>query len=268
MGTLDYLSDNLVELRGPVNVMTGLPVTEAIDTCVAKLYDCALDGRVAKFRTTLTADAAINDNSIFVSDITPINVGTEFLVQLDDSYEFREDVTAINGATGQVTWTGAGLPIAASSGNLVTVIKYGPSLSDLPVDNIGLWEPGMNLEATEDSGSPKEEIMVLVDSEAGYMRGNSSINGVADYLSAGNLVKRRLGTVSDNITLVAFGTFPTTVATTVAGDPTWGFRGTIPYDHPDLQLGMRVRAEITLVDTVPTPDLNMTRKAVATIINS
>jgi hypothetical protein len=266
MGNIDYLSDNLVVMAGPVLAETGLPTSATPSGGVeAKLYDCALDCRVGEYKTVLSADAAEDANSVFIADIGTVNVGAEILIKMDNSYEFREDVSAINGATGEVTWVGNGLAEAASKGNSFTVIKYGESVLKLQVDNIDLWEPGMNLEVTEDDGSVKEEVVILVERDLGYLKGSSGITGVSSTLSAGNLVKRRLGaTGADDITLAAFGTpFPTTVATTEAGDERWGFRGTVPHDHPDLQLGMRVRAEITFLDG----GTNIKRKTVGTVIN-
>jgi len=44
-------------------------------------------------------------------------------------------------------------------------------------------------------------------------------------------------------------------------------RAVIDHDHADLALGMRVRGEITLIDSAPTPALNLTRKVVGTLTN-
>jgi hypothetical protein len=58
-----------------------------------------------------------------------------------------------------------------------------------------------------------------------------------------------------------FGTFPTSDPT--PGDPTWGFRGTIDHNHAEVQLGMRIRAEIIYEDG----NVNIRRKAVGTVVN-
>lgn len=262
---LDYLSDNLIELRGPVNKSTGLPVTEAINACESKLYDTALDCRVGKYETVLLADIAAAASSMTVPDNTAFFSGHTMLIEMDDGAFYSETAGSPSGDTA-VALVSATIPVAASKGNKVIITVWDSTSTVISIDNFDGWESGMNMEITVDGGVLVERTVSLIKADAGYLTLSAS---VGTDTSAGNLVKRRLGvTTTDDIdTTTAFGTFPTTVATTVEGDETWGFRGVIPHDHPDIRPGMRVRGEIVLIDTTPSPTLNMTRKVVETVIN-
>lgn len=262
----DYLSDNRVELRGPVNQSTGLPITEGTTTATARLYDASLDCRLAAYHTPLTADAVAGATSVFVKDNAPIFSGSIILIDLDNGQQDRVTVNSVTAGTGEIDITGFTLDSAASEGRLVTIVQYDDTSNVVSIDDFTGWEDGMNMEITLGDGTVDEFIVSLIDSDSGYLTLATTLTVATN---AGAVVKRRLGSDAggDNITMAAYGTFPTAVGDTIVGDETWGFRGTVPHDHPDIQLGMRVRAEITAVDTTPTPDLNLFRKVVATVIN-
>jgi hypothetical protein len=254
MGTLDWLSDNLIELRGPVDLSQDAAFNEAA-TVTAKLYDTALDCRVAKFVTTLTADYASESSRIFVLDVVPFSVDGDMLVVMDGGGESRKTITAVNTSTGEISFSGS-LVGNATEGNVVTVVSYGTGIMVVPLDNFQGWEDGMNLEITLDDGTLTERTVSLINPNAGYLTLSSTLGGSA---SVSNLIKRKVGPSS--ITLTSFGTFPT--SNPEVGDPAWGFRGTIDHNAADLAPGMRVRGEITALDGA----LNLTRKAIATVIN-
>jgi hypothetical protein len=117
----------------------------------------------------------------------------------------------------------------------------------------------MNMEIIMSDGTAVERTVGLIDRSNGFLILSDTLS--VDTLP-GDVVKRRLGvTAADDIEMLAFGTFP--ASDPIPGDETWGFRGTVLHDHPEIQLGMRVRAEITLVDG----ETNIFRKAVGTVIN-
>jgi hypothetical protein len=204
----------------------------------------------------LTADAAAAAETVFVRDNAPITVGALILIDLDNGQQEQTTVTSTVGSTGEVAISGQPLPSAASEGNLLTVITYHDSTLVVGIDNFGQWEDGMNMEITLGNGNRVEFEVSFLDPDSGYLTLSSSLSSDTP---AGALVKRKIGPAE--IALTAFGTFPT--SDPVIGDPEWGFRGTIAHNASDLALGMRVRGEITAVDGA----LNLTRKAVATVIN-
>lgn len=259
--SLDYLSDNLIELRGPVNIAQGAAVDES-STVNAKLYDTAYDAKIDTFETTLTEDAEIGAGSVFVEDDVPFAVGDSLHIDLDDGSVHRGVILTLLGSK-ELDFAGT-LAFAASEGNRVTRARLDSTSVYLTLDNFGVWLDD-RLEVTTTDGTLSEHQVLDVLADRGYLKIDVSPPLSAD-VEVGAIVKRRLGVGPTNdISMAAFGTFPT--SNPVVGDPTWGFRGVIPHDYPDFQLGMRVRGEITLVDTVPSPDLNLTRKVVGTLIN-
>jgi len=258
-GVLDWLSDNLIELQGPVDVANdaAMSTIATTATCEAKLYDTAYDGRIAAFTTILSADALAAATTIYVADALPATVGSTIRVYVDDGTPNELTVLTVNTVTGEITFA-SGLTDDAASGNKVTVVTYGGATSvRFPVDNLGVWTGGENMEITLDDGTTAEKtVSAYFDPDDGYVRVTAFVG--SDF-SAGNIIKRKIG--ADITNFADFGTFPS--SDPVAGDPTWGYRGTIAHDHADLALGMRVRAEITAVDGT----LNLTRKAIATVIN-
>jgi hypothetical protein len=148
----------------------------------------------------------------------------------------------------------------------VKIHTYGQGSGFVGLDNAEGWETDMIMEITASDNTVEEFTIGWVDIPGSNVwLGGGGPNTLNVTSLAGALVKRRLGPPSDNISLTSFGTFPT--SDPIVGDPTWGYRGTIPHDHPDLQPGMRVRGEITLLDASVSPTLRLFRKAVSTIIN-
>ena len=258
MGTLDYLSDNLIELRGPVNVATNaaFPTLATTSSCAAKLYDTALDARLAKFGVPMTADAEAGATSVFVNDTAPIFIGSVILIDMNNGQEDRETVTAVDSGTGEVTFSGGSLSDNAFEGNMVTLITYDSTSTVISIDNFGQWEDGMNMEITLDDGTQGEFIVSLIDPDSGYLTLNAVLGVDTQH---GALIKRKIG--ADIGGFADFGSFP--ASDPVPGDRTWGFRSTIASDHADIQLGMRIRGEITADDG---SGLNITRKVIAAVI--
>ena len=259
--TLDWLSDNLVELRGPVNIATDAALATILSTSSAtvKLFDTELDCRLSDGETFLTEDAEAGASSIFVAVPTGYRTGTEILIDLDSGRQDAQIPTTVNFVTGEFTLTGT-LISAASKYKKVRITTYDAGSTNIHIDDISGWEAGMTIEISLGDGTFVERTLSGMKHEISCTAMNGQSLGVDT--QPGAVLKRKLGA---DISMADFGTFPT--SDPVPGDPTWGFRGTINSDHADLALGMRVRAEITAVDTGPTPDLNLFRKVVGTIIN-
>ncbi len=259
---LDYLSDNLVELRGPVNIAQNAAVAES-STVSAKLYDTELDARLSDAPTVLREDYTDTSSlDIIVRNALFMHPGAQILVKTKFGSIIQEEVVSkstIDGVS-TITLTNA-LGTPADKGAPVVTLVYGTGAGFIQLDNIEGWKNDMTMEITHSDGTLAEFTVGNIDAEDSHLWLRGQTLGVTTL--AGALIKHKVGPAS--IAMVAFGSFPT--SNPVIGDPAWGFRGVIEYNAQDLLLGMRVRAEITLVDGVPVPDLNLTRKVIGTLIN-
>lgn len=255
MGTLDYLSDNLIELRGPVDIANDAAIDAA--TVSAKLYDTALDTTVGAYTTVLTADALSAAGTIFVQDRTPFAVLDAIGVQRDDGTEQVVVVSVLPGSAGEITIVPV-LTEASAKGSTVKMIALGPNADFITLADWSEWQNFYTMEITRGSASVTvstvEQVLSLINRDAGYA---VIVPGALGDTAVGNPIKRKIGA---DITMTAFGSFPT--SNPVVGDPTWGYRGTIDHDHSEIALGMRIRGEITLTKGT----LNLSRKAIATVI--
>jgi hypothetical protein len=257
MNTIDWQSDNLVAMAGPVIAETGLPPSEDPSGGVsAKLYDTNLDCRIAAFETTLAQDYVTGSNTFYVIDSLPIIVGNVLLMDTDDHKKTQFTVTLVDPVTHEIT-VSASSQSSASADNTVSCILYALDQNQIPLDNFNEWEDGMAIEISLDDGTVFDGTVEKINPDAGYLKLKNDV--IPSAVSAGAVVKRKIGA---DVSMAAFGTFPT--SDPVPGDPTWGFRGTIDHDHAELALGMRLRAEITYVDG----GTNIRRKAIGTVINT
>jgi len=264
--SLDYLSDNLIELRGPVNVATDAAVSTILSgnsVVTAKLYDTALDTRLSDAPTTLSEDYTADPSSavITVQSVGFIQAGTQLLIEVNGSSFKKREVLSV--ALNVVTLTTVLGTTPADKGNAVLVHTYSTLAGFVEVTDIQGWEQDMTIEITRTDGTLAEFTAASPDIPASRIWLNGATLGVTALVGA--LVKRKLGDDIEAGDFSDFGTFPT--SDPVAGDPTWGMRAVIDHDHADLALGMRVRGEITLIDSAPTPALNLTRKVVGTLTN-
>lgn len=256
MGTLDWLSDNLIELRGPVDIASNVAFGSG-STVSAKLYDTALDCRAGFYRTVTTADALSTATSVSVQDRTPFFVGDLVGISQDDGTEIRATITSLPGGDLDINFSGDSLTADSSKGSTVRRLQLSTTSTFITLDNWDGWENNMNMEITVNGGALIEKTVTFIDRDSGYATLSSTLGTAVD---VGNVIKRKIGA---NISMSAFGVFPT--SNPVIGDPAWGFRGTIASTHADIALGMRIRGEITAVDA--TSGANLTRKAVSTVIN-
>jgi hypothetical protein len=143
-----------------------------------------------------------------------------------------------------------------SKGNRTKQTVYPVQLGFMGVDDLQEWEIGMTMEITRADGTLQLFTVHTIDRNGKWVNWNPE--QIGSPINAGGIIKRKIG---PDVTMVAFGTFPTSNPT--PGDPEWGFRGTIDHDHAELALGMRIRAEITYEDG----SVNIRRKVIGTVIN-
>jgi len=251
--SLDWLSDNLVELRGPVNLATGNAINDSA-VVNAYLYDTALDTTVGTYNTTLSADAVASDINVDLIDGRPFKTPDLLRITLDNGAIHLIQVTDKTG-NDTIEFAAQGLPSTASAGNLVEMDRVGTGAEHITLADWSGWIHNYTVEFQLDDLSFQLVILQSPDRDLNYGGISASPNSV---MTPGAVVRRRFG---PQIAMVKFGTFPT--SNPVVGDPTWGFRGVIASDHVGLALGMRVRAEITATDGT----LDLVRKAVGTVIN-
>ena len=246
---IDYRSDNVLELRGPVDLTTGLAVSGA--TVTAALYDVSKDTSVATLTTRLAEDEIAATTAIRVQNILAFT-DTDFVhVELDDGTVHE---TTINGvpAAGVITLA-AGLPSAAAMGKELRRYRLNTLCKHISVENAANWEIGdVFVSPTDTSGTVSTAVVDQVLKLDNVLVIDTAVSAAT---LTGKEVKARL-LASTPISCVSFGIFPTVVNLTVVGDPAWGYRGPLPstdFDGYDpgvnigLKLGDRVRTEFTLV---------------------
>lgn len=257
MGNLDYLSDNLIELQGPVDMATNAAVPNDPDSCEAKLYDADLDCRVSDLGSRLAEETVAGD-TIVVEQTVFLTTGSIILIQTTNDRFIERTIQSVDGLNLILTVDiGAGIP----KGNLVNVHTRSIGAGFIPLDDASEWKTDMTMEITNIDGTTSEFSLGYVDHVGSFVWLGGDALSTA--VRVGAVVKRRLGaTPDDDIDMTTpYGSFP--ASDPVAGDEAWGFRGVIPHDHPELALGLRVRGEITYVDGT----VNLRRKVVATVIN-
>jgi hypothetical protein len=253
MGTIDWQSDNLITMAGPVMATTGLPPSETPSGGVsAKLFDTALDCRLSASPTKLSEEHTTG--AVFTVDsVAFMKPGGLVTIDLGDGRFFEKEILSVSQP--DVTMT-TDLNTVVPAGNIMKIETYGIGISFLGLDNAESWETNMVMSVVMDDGTTEDFTINAADQNNSLVFLSGSTTAL---VSPGAIAKRKIG---PDVTMTAFGTFPTSNPT--PGDPTWGFRGTINHDHADLALGLRLRAEITFEDGTT----NIRRKVIGTVINS
>ncbi len=249
MDLIDYRSDNVLELRGPVDRTTGLAVSGAAVT--AFLYNVVKDTNIIELVTRLSEDEDTPETAISVEGILGFT-DTDFVhVELDDG---TVHATTINGvpASDVITLTVA-LPSAASKGNEIRRYRLNTLCKHISVHDATPWEIGdVCVIPTDTNGTVSTAVVDQVLKLDNILVIDSAL---AAATLVGKEVKARLLS-STAIPCASYGAFPTDAASTVLGDPAWGYRGPLPdtdFDGYDpgvdigLKLGDRVRTEFNLV---------------------
>jgi len=255
---LYYRSDNLIELRGPVNAATDAAIDSGA-TVTALLYNADKDAIFNGYTTKTTVDAAASDVAITVQDSTPFAVGEPCKIRMDNGVDHYFGIISLPGSD-VLGFAAQGLAYAASAGALVTRLGLTTSLSGSTHLSISDWSGWEENDAYEIESSAKvitTGTLSQINRDRNYALMSTAPLGTA---ALGALVKCPI--ITTPITLASYGTFPT--SNPVAGDPTWGFRGTIDHNQIGLYPGMRVRAEITAVDGT----LNLERKVISRVVNA
>ena len=135
---IDYRSDNVLELRGPVDRTTGLAVDAA--TVTALLFNLTKDTNIKPLVTRLSEDAIATQTAISVEAILGFT-DTDFVhVGLDDG---TVHATTINGvpASGVITLA-AGLPSAAAKGSELRRYRLNTLTKHISVHDANSWNIG------------------------------------------------------------------------------------------------------------------------------
>lgn len=265
MANILYLTDNLVALNGPVDRSTGAAVSSSPTSCVARIYDESKETRVAKVVTRLTE--AVTAISTTIS-IPTIRNGTFRLVQevnevaeitYDDGVKRASTLSGTTELDGFDRVTASALSANAAIGNPVEIETYPIGVQMIPLapdprivdgDSVELHMDNGTLEvgtatevvkavitedATDTDAAVRSTLRAANHAPVWTVRTTATIAAI----SAGARARVKLGS---DITMTSFGSFPT--SNPVAGDPAWGFRGTIIDTIGALKSGMKVRIEI------------------------
>lgn len=269
--TIDYRSDNLLELLGPVDRTTGLPVP-ATATGAVVLYDLSKDTNVVDLVARLNVAVVATDTVMPVIDGTGFESTDEIRMILDNGTVHS---TTVSSATATTITLSAAIPASRSAAIGTEIRRW----------RIGDSGANIYVSVNDTEGWAIGDVCVL-DTDVSGTYSVAEVDQVTDrflILSAGPTQKVRSGNrVSSKFmtntifTLATFGTpFPTLAALTVEGDPAWGWRADLPptvFDvyspglagNAGLRLGDRVRAEYTL--TTLGGDV-LHRTSIATVVN-
>jgi hypothetical protein len=254
-----YRSDNLIQLNGPVDNSTGLPVSATPTSNTARLFNERKEVLTSRFETRLTNAALAAAGEIAVPKFTPsiFEVNDTMIIHLDDGTIDTEVIDAIdasNAGWDLLSLTGT-LGGAAAAGNTVELKTKATTKTLLVVDRAGSIELGDQLEILQDGGTLLVTTLTQVQQISGLEDTDNvtataapnqlifhamTIGALTAACSAGCRIRVKLGA---DLTLGSFGVFPT--ANPIIGDSTWGFRTTLPDTHADLRIGQDVRIEIT-----------------------
>jgi hypothetical protein len=262
MAKLNYQSDNVITLAGPVNLnLDEAAGVSPTPTVTARLYHERKEVRTAEFVTRLTLDEASSSTLINVPKTTPtaFEAADTVVIDLDDGSVHETtivSVSTVDAGYDIITLT-AGIPTAAAAGSTLRLTKKGATSLILVIQSPGgpiTLEKGDAIEIDLDSGSVGLSVdqvrTITAVEDADNVTATVALNQAAfecitlsgatsSAVSAGRRVRRKLGA---DVVMTAFGTFPT--ANPVLGDTSWGFRGTIEDTHADLEVGMSVRIEV------------------------
>ena len=258
MDEIRYRSDSLVQLNGPVNKATKLPVSASPTSITARIFNERKEVLTSRFETRLT-NAGLPGFAIAIPKFTPsiFEVNDTIIIHLDDGTIDTEVIDAINTSNAGwdlITLTGT-LGGAAAAGNTVELKTKAAGTTFLVVDRPGSIELGDQLEILRDAGTLQvttltqfQQISGLEDTDNVTATAAPNqpifyammIGALTAACSAGSRIRVKLGV---DLTLTSFGVFPT--ANPIMGDPDWGFRATLPDTHADLRIGQDLRIEIT-----------------------
>lgn len=263
MDSIDYRSDNVLELRGPVDTTTGLAVSSA--TVDALLYDISKDTFTVDLVSRINVDEEAAQTVLSVGNTIGFTNADLVEVDLDDGTVFRGVVSGTPTDT-EITLS-AGITSAASKGNQIRRYSVSTNTTYISVNDTSHWKIGDVCVISSDvSGTYSTSTVSQVLDK--FLVIDSSVDAQT---KSGCQVSSRL-LASTPISCASYGVHPTTVATTTEGDPAWGYRGDLPDDDFDgytagsnigLRLGHRVRTEFKLTKGGDV----LTRNNIATVVN-
>lgn len=253
-GVLDHLSDNVLEVRGPVDTSTDAAFNTIVagTTVTGRLFNVALDTVVIDLVTELTADQITNDTVLAVKDITGFTISDFIRIELDNG-QVHESTISATPSGGQIT-IGVALPSDASKFNKVSRVKLSVNATFISVKSVDGWRIGYSVRLVqEDMTEISRTVSQVLTDPCPFIVISADIDQL---IIAGSTVKNQVG--PDLTNYVDFGT-PQSPA--VPEDPNTGYRATIGHDHLGLEPGMFVRSESVVVDGT----INLLQTSFATV---
>lgn len=255
MNTIFYLADNLIQLNGPVDSSSGAAVTDS-GTVKARLYDENKETRTEALVTRAVSSGVSSSDFVLAPLFSPEPTGNGDVARayLDDG-SVKEGAIIKNVDTGyQKLIFGSTLGAGVSAGNRVEIRTTATSATLIVIPRNTSLQIGDTIDFSATPSTHQRTITqiqrLVATEDAENVLATPSANhaeydvvtldsATASALPAGSPIRVYLGA---DITLTSFGTFPT--SSPVAGDTSWGYRGTIADDHVGLKPGQKVRVEI------------------------
>jgi hypothetical protein len=228
-------ADDLLQFLGPTDELTYPPVAiTTVASCTGRLYEDEKDTNVIARTESLNADALAAAVDIVVLSSERFDVADTVEVDLDDGTVHQTTIAAIDvdGITIELT---DALPSASSKGNVIRRRVHPIGATKIEVVDGLQYELGDAVEIRQDDGT--RHATTIANRHRTYIEVDDAIT-VA--VTNGRRVARKLGA---DIAMTIFNS-----AGAAANTDDWGYQGIIANDHAGLRAGMRVRAEMELVD--------------------
>jgi len=233
---IQLYADDLLQILGPTDEKTyPIAAITTVTSCTGRLYEDTKDATANTREGVLNVDAAAAAATLTLIATARFLAGDTVEVDLDDGTLHQTTIASVTDAT--VLVLTAGLASAAKKGRGIRRRFHPIGATTLEVSG-GLgsqYELGDAIEVRQDDGTLHET--TVSNRHADYLVLGDAIT-VA--VSCGQRIARKLGA---DITMTIFNS-----AGALPHTDDWGYQGTIADTHAGLKAGMKVRAEITLVD--------------------
>ena len=264
MRTINYLSDNYVDLSGPINESTGAAVGTVPTSCTLRVFNERKETRTSTLETRLVSSVLTSSNTVYLPKMNPAVVRAGDLLRFyssDDSVREGTVVSVLTTDTFADRFVLAapigGFPVTTiDAGAKVITVRQAASAVWLHFDDEPKFQIGDTIELYQDNRITLNGAVTQIQ-EVEFTQAELATETATKSIDHPNLWAVRFSVVTNancsgnnrvrvqlggDISMTSFGSFP--AANPVAGDPAWGFRAIIPYDHPGIVRGQDLRLEI------------------------
>lgn len=233
---IQLYADDLLQLLGPTDEKSyPIAAVTSVTSCTGRLYDDTKDAMAGAREGALNIDGAAAATSLTLISTARFLAADTVEVDLDDGTLHQTTIASVTSSTVLVLTDG--LPSAAKKGRRIRrrFHPIGATTLEVAGGQGEHYELGDAIEVRQDDGTRHET--TVTNRHGDYL---VIADAITVAVSCGNRIARKLGADISMTIFNSAGALPHT--------DDWGYQGTIADTHAGLQTGMKVRAEITLVD--------------------